>query len=71
MKIVIYENIDNSLGILYPAPGFSAADIASKDTPTGLPYWIKDSSVLPSSRNDRNSWELDAKAGKPDGYGAK
>jgi len=73
MKI-IFKNEDNSIGIITPtdeALSFATIEqIASKDTPSGLPYWIVDTEVVPSDRTFRNAWEADESV-EPDGYGAE
>lgn len=37
--------------------------------PHGLPYWIVDSSSIPSDNSYRNAWIIDESKNKPDGYG--
>jgi hypothetical protein len=74
MKRIIYKNTDNSIAIIIPsieALEFATIEqIASKDTPSGLPYWIVDTEVVPSDRTFRNAWEADESV-EPDGYGAE
>jgi len=43
--------------------------IAKKDVPHNLPYWIVEDSIIPSDRNNRNAWRLDGSEGMPDGFG--
>jgi len=72
MNIIIYENLDLTVAVLAPSitgVSFGMINLGKKDTPTGLPFWIVDSSVLPSDRKDRDSWRLDGTQGTPDGYG--
>lgn len=74
MKI-IFKNEDNSIGIITPtseALTFATIEqIAEKDVPFGMPYWIVDESVIPTDRTARNQWRLDGTQGEPDGYGGE
>ena len=72
MKI-IFKNKDNSIGIITPtdeALSFATIEqIAEKDVPHNLPYWIVEDSVIPENRTFRSAWEIDESFGKPDGFG--
>ena len=72
MKI-IFKNEDNSIGIITPtdeALSFATIEqIAEKDVPHNLPYWIVEDSVIPKDRTFRSAWEIDENFGKPDGFG--
>ena len=72
MKI-IFKNEDNSIGIITPtdeALSFATIEqIAEKDCPYNLPYWIVDDSTIPTDRTFRSAWEIDENFGKPDGFG--
>ena len=74
MKI-IYKNEDNSIGIITPtdeALSFATIEqIAEKDCPYNLPYWIVEDSVIPKDRTFRSAWEIDENFGKPDGFGGE
>ena len=74
MKIV-FKNQDNSIGIITPtdeALSFATIEqIAEKDVPHNLPYWIVEYSVIPSDRTFRNAWEIDASIGEPHGFGGE
>jgi len=74
MKI-IYKNLDNSIAIITPtkeALSFaSLAQIAEKDVPKDLPYWIVEESTIPTDRTDRNRWTLDDSIGEPHGFGGE
>jgi hypothetical protein len=75
MKI-IYKNIDNTIAILTPTEdclqSYTIQQIALKDTPQGLPFWIVEDSIIPSDRTFRNAWEVDeASLGVPHGYGSE
>lgn len=74
MKI-IFKNQDNSIGIITPtdeALSFATIEqIAEKDVPHNLPYWIVEDSVIPENRTFRSAWEIDESFGKPDGFGGE
>jgi hypothetical protein len=71
--VVIYENKDKSLAVLTPtqeALSFATIqEIALKDVPHNLPYWIVDESTLPTEPIEY--WQLDGTQGNPDGYGGE
>jgi len=70
MKRIIYQNDDNSISILTPAPEcpLTIEQIAQKDVPTGKKYKIVDVNEIPSDRTFRNAWEID-EAELTDGVG--
>jgi hypothetical protein len=72
---VIYENIDKSIAILTPtqeALSFATIQqIAEKDVPHKLPYWIVSVDIIPTDRTNRESWQLDGTQGEPDGFGGE
>lgn len=74
MKI-IFKNKDNSIGIVTPtdeALSFATIEqVAEKDVPHDLPYWIVEDSIIPESRTFRSAWEIDESFGKPDGFGGE
>ena len=74
MKI-IYKNEDNSIGIITPtneALSFATIEqIAEKDVPHNLPYWVVGDSVIPEDRTFRSAWEINENIGKPDGFGGE
>ena len=74
MKI-IFKNQDNSIGIITPteeALSFATIQqIAEKDVPYNLPYWIVPTSDIPTDRTFRNAWEIDESFGEPDGFGGE
>ena len=74
MKI-IFKNQDNSIGIITPtneALSFATIEqIAEKDIPHNLPYWIVPTSDIPTDRTFRNAWEIDESFGEPDGFGGE
>lgn len=75
MKRIIYKNQDNSVSILIPtseALSFATIEqIAEKDVPAGLPYWIVPTSDIPTDRTFRGAWEIDESFGEPDGFGGE
>ena len=74
MKIV-FKNQDNSIGIITPtdeALSFATIEqIAEKDVPHNLPYWIVEVSVLPTDRTFRDAWEINESFVEPDGFGGE
>ena len=74
MKI-IFKNEDNSLGIITPSDeslSFATiVQIAEKDVPYNLPYWIVEDSVIPEDRTFRSAWEIDKSIGEPNGFGGE
>jgi hypothetical protein len=71
--IVIYENIDKSIAVLIPtleALSFATIkQIAEKDVPNNLPYWIVDETTIPTEPIEQ--WQLDGTQGNPDGFGGE
>jgi hypothetical protein len=72
MKI-IFKNQNNSIGIITPteeALNFATmGQIAEKDVPHNLPYWIVEDLEIPEDRTFRNCWEIDESFGEPHGFG--
>jgi hypothetical protein len=72
---IIYKNLDNSIGILIPTEEVlkfaTLLDVAEKDVPHNLPYWIVPTSDIPTDRTFRNAWEIDESFGEPDGFGGE
>lgn len=75
MKRIIYKNLDNSVGILIPTEEVlkfaTLLDVAEKDVPNNLPYWIVPTSDIPTDRTFRSAWEIDESFGEPDGFGGE
>lgn len=75
MKKIIFKNQDNSIGIITPtdeALSFATIEqIAEKDVPHNLPYWIVPTNDIPTDRTFRNAWEIDESFGEPDGFGGE
>lgn len=72
---IIYKNLDNSVGVIIPTQEVlkiaTVIQVAEKDVPAGLPYWIVEDSVIPENRTFRNAWEIDETLGKPNGFGGE
>lgn len=73
MKKIIFKSKDNSIGIITPtdeAISFATIEqIAKKDVPHNLPYWIVEESIIPTDRTFRSAWEIDDSLGNPSGFG--
>ena len=72
---VIYENQDKSIAVLIPtqeALSFATIQqIAEKDVPHNLPYWIVSVDTIPTDRTNRDAWQLDGTEGDPHGFGGE
>ena len=57
---IIYTKPDGGIAIIIPAAGcgLSIEEIATKDVPQGLQYFIVDASEIPTDRTFRNAWEI-------------
>jgi hypothetical protein len=57
---IIYNKPEGGIAILIPASecGLSIEEIAAKDVPAGLQYFIVDASEIPTDRTFRNAWEI-------------
>ena len=52
--------------------GLTVEQIALKDVPAGLPFWLVDVNDLPEDRTYRSAWVLDLEAmGEPHGIGSR
>ena len=73
MKI-LYRDNDDSISIIMPTQQVlsiaTLKNIALKDTPEGLPFWIVDDSEIPEDRTFRDAWEIPEDWGEPDGHGS-
>jgi hypothetical protein len=71
--VVIYEKQDKTIAVLTPtqeALSFATIQqIAEKDVPYNLPYWIVDKETLP--KEPIELWQLDGTQGNPDGLGGE
>lgn len=72
---IVYKNPDNTVSILIPtqeALSFATIEqIAEKDVPHNLPYWIVDDNAIPTDRTYRDAWEIDNSFGEPHGFGGE
>ncbi len=71
MKVICYTRPeDGGLSIIVPNmdSGLSLEEIAAKDVPVGVEFWIVSETDIPSDRSDRDAWELDI-ARPSDGQG--
>ena len=72
---IIYKNLDNSVGVIIPTQEVlkfaTVIQVAEKDVPHNLPYWIVEDSVIPENRTFRSAWEIDESFGKQDGFGGE
>ena len=67
---IIYQNSTGGVSILVPCQcGLTIEQIAAKDVPTGVPYKIIDVADVPSDRELRDEWTVDAQE-LTDGVGA-
>ncbi len=75
MKRIIFKNKDTSIGIITPTEEVlrfaTIEQIAEKDCPYNLPYWIVEDSLIPESRTFRSAWTVDESFGEPDGFGGE
>ena len=72
---IIYKNLDNSVGVIIPTQEVlkfaTVIQVAEKDVPHNLPYWIVEDSVIPENRTFRSAWEINESLGEPDGFGGE
>ncbi len=59
MKRIIYK-VEEGVAIIVPSPNWTGTmeELASKDVPSGVEYYIVDASSIPTDRKYRNAWEL-------------
>lgn len=71
MKAIVYTRHDGGVSVVRPNydSGLTIEQIADKDVPAGIDYWIIDASELPS-REYRDAWELNFTR-DPDGQGGQ
>jgi len=69
---IIFQNEEGGVSIVIPTEealeNYTIQEIAKKDVPSGLPYKIVEESDIPSTREFRDAWEIDA-ATLTDGVG--
>lgn len=60
-KRIVYKNEDGTIAIIIPTAEWlethTIEELATKDVPDGLDYWIVDASEIPTDRTFRNAWE--------------
>ena len=68
-QVIIFPNDDGCLSVGYPAHEceIPIQEIARKDVPTGKPFLIIDSELLPKDHFFFQAWEADFS--NPHGYG--
>lgn len=75
MDKIIYKKTDGGVAVItptYEALSFATLEqIAEKDVPHNLPYWIVNTSDIPESRTFRDAWEIAESFGEPDGFGGE
>lgn len=60
MKRIIYQNDNGGVSVIIPCDcGLTIEQIALKDVPTGKPFKIVDTSVIPTDRTQREQWTVD------------
>lgn len=73
--LVVFKKNNNSVGIVKPVneyvKEYGIEYLAKTDVPAGSPYWIVDSSEIPTDRTFRDAWEIPDEWGEPDGYGSE
>ena len=71
--LVVFENIDKTASVLIPtveALSFATIEqIAEKDVPHNLPYWIVEDAEIPTDRTLREAWRVNPLWGDPAGFG--
>ena len=66
---IIYQT-EEGLTIVVPTGELDINEVARKDVPADVNYWIVEDSEVPSDRTFRDAWELNPiDLGTPDGQG--
>jgi hypothetical protein len=66
---IIYQT-EEGLSVIVPTGELDINEVARKDVPVGVDYWIVEDNEVPSDRTFRNAWEANATdLGTPDGQG--
>ena len=65
MKI-IYQT-EEGLSIIIPTGEIDINEVARKDVPAGVDYWIIEDTDIPTDRTFRNAWKLIDSIGPADG----
>lgn len=73
-KRIIYETDEGGVAIIVPSDDalkeHTVEEIAAKDVPSGVEYWIVSADTVPSDRTFRDAWEVDFNIGSANGVGA-
>jgi hypothetical protein len=66
---IIYQT-EEGLAVIVPTGELDINEVARKDVPADVNYWIVEDSEVPSDRTFRDAWELNpTDLGTPDGQG--
>ena len=66
---IIYQT-EEGLAVLIPTGELEIEEVARKDVPAGVDYWIVEDNEVLSDRTFRNAWEANpTDLGTPDGQG--
>lgn len=69
-KRIIYQNEVGGVSVIIPCDcGLTIEQIALKDVPTGKPFKIVDTAIIPADRTQREQWTV-SQALLTDGVGA-
>jgi len=67
MKIIVYNNKENTVSIVIPCTTeLTLVEIGIKSIPKDIPFWIVENADLPITPQE--TWKLED-MGTPDGYG--
>lgn len=68
---VIYQTEEEGLVVVVPSGELEDInEVARKDVPAGVDYWILEDNEVPDDRTFRDAWELNVSdLGTPDGKG--
>jgi hypothetical protein len=66
-KVIIYPYHAGNVAVIVPSGLIPLEEVARKDVPAGLPYFILDEEELPQDYEFFDAWETDFT--NPDGYG--
>lgn len=66
-KVIIYQQENGLLAIVYPTGEIPILEVARKDVPAGVPYLIMNESGVPQDSQYFDAWQADFS--NPDGYG--
>lgn len=74
MQKIIYKNDEGGVSIIHPSAQIlervNIEDIAKKDVPEGVAYYIVEEEDIPTDHTFRAAWELD-ETKTPNGFGGK